>query len=284
MLTVEILKAFLIGIIQGVTEWLPVSSTGHMILFNDIFPLSVSARFWDLFSVVIQLGSIMAVVLIYFKRLNPFSSRPLERRASFSIWGRVIVASLPVALVGFIFDDFLAELLYEDADALSVRPIGAVVIAVALIGYGLAFILIEKLKKGQGNGTAPENISYKTALAIGAFESLAVIPGTSRSGSTILGARLLGLSRTAATEFSFFLAVPAMLGAGALKTVKFILDGVSVTSAELTLLAVGCVTAFLVSLLVIGFLTDFVKKHSFIPFGIYRILLGAAVIVWICIK
>ncbi len=284
MLIAEILKAFLIGIIQGITEWLPVSSTGHMILFNDLFPLSVSPRFWDLFSVVIQLGSIMAVVLLYWKRLYPFSRSAEQRRSSFAIWGRVIVACLPIALIGLLFDDLLTALLYSDGDELSVRPIGAAVIAGALIVYGIAFILIEKLKKGQSDDALPENLSYKKALAIGAFESLAVIPGTSRSGATILGARLLGLSRTTATEFSFFLAVPAMLGAGGLKVVKFILDGMIVTPAELTLLAVGCITAFLVSFLVIGFLTDFVKKHSFIPFGIYRILLGAAVIVWMLIR
>ncbi len=284
MLIAEILKVLLIGIIQGVTEWLPVSSTGHMILFCDLFPLSVSPRFWDLFSVVIQLGSIMAVVLIYFKRLNPFVRQAEERRNAMSLWCRVVVASVPIALIGAVLDDLLGSLLYENGDSLSVRPVGAVIISVALIVYGVAFILIERLKKGQGDDTMPENISYKKALTIGLFESLAIIPGTSRSGSTILGARLLGLSRTTATEFSFFLAVPAMLGAGMLKIVKFIFDGITVTPQELTLLAVGCVTAFLVSLLSIGFLTDFVKKHSFIPFGVYRILLGMAVLIWMYVK
>ncbi len=284
MLIAEILKAFLIGIIQGVTEWLPVSSTGHMILFNDIFPLSVSPRFWDLFSVVIQLGSITAVVLVCFQKLNPFSSKADKRKVSFSIWGRVIAASIPVALLGALFDDVLTAILYEDADALNIRPFGALVISAALVVYGIAFVLIEKLKKEHGDDTPPQTLSYRKALAVGAFEALAIIPGTSRSGSTIVGARLLGLSRTSATEFSFFLAVPAMLGAGVLKTVKFIVDGIRVTSSELILLAVGCVTAFIVSLIVIGFLTDFVKKHSFVTFGIYRILLGVAVMIWVLLK
>ncbi len=284
MLFVEVLKAFLIGIIQGVTEWLPVSSTGHMIIFGELVELSVSPRFWDLFSVLIQLGSIMAVVVLYFRRLNPFSRDKTARSDSLAVWWRVAIASIPIAVLGALFDDRLSCFLYGSGDELQISTAGALVIAAALIIYGAAFIAVERLKNGDGDRLPAQNIGFKKALAIGLFEALAIIPGTSRSGATILGARLLGLSRVTATEFSFFLAIPAMLGAGGLKIAKFIVDGISVTPFELTLLAVGCVTAFVVSLLSIGFLTDFVKKHSFIPFGIYRIVLGAAVIAWIVLR
>ena len=275
MLILETLKALLIGIVQGITEWLPISSTGHMLLLNELFPLSVSQEFLELFTVVIQLGSIMAVAVRFFNRLNPFSQDKTKQKQALSLWCKVALASIPVALVGYFFDDKLSELLYTNGN------VAAIIIAISLIVYGVAFILVERLKK-----TPPvsEGVSTKKAFLIGCFESLAVIPGTSRSGSTILGARLLGETRTVATEFSFFLAIPAMLGASALKAVKFVSSGISMSGEEGIILAVGCLSAFFVSLAVIGFLTDFVKKHSFVPFGIYRILLGVAVILWMVLK
>ena len=271
----QILTALLIGIIQGITEWLPVSSTGHMLLFNELLPLSVSKEFLELFTVVIQLGSILAVVVRFFDRLNPFSTNKEQQRRALSLWWKVALASIPVAIFGFLFDDKLSDLLYGKGN------VASIVIAISLIAYGVAFILIERLRK---TPSVSDEITAKKAFFIGCFESLAIIPGTSRSGSTILGAMLLGESRTVAAEFSFFLAIPAMLGAGALKTLKFVLSGVSMSLEEVIILAVGCVSAFLVSLAVIEFLTEFVKKHSFVPFGIYRILLGTAVIVWMVLK
>ena len=275
MLAVQILTALLIGIIQGITEWLPISSTGHMLLFNELFPLSVSKEFLELFTVVIQLGSILAVVVRFFDRLNPFSRDKYQQRQALSLWWKVALASIPVAIFGFLFDDKLSELLYGKGNAASI------VIAISLIVYGAAFILIERLRK---TPTVSGGVTAKKAFLIGCFETLAIIPGTSRSGSTVLGAMLLGESRTVAAEFSFFLAIPAMLGAGALKTLKFILSGISMSVEEGIILAVGCISAFLVSIAVIEFLTEFVKKHSFVPFGIYRILLGTTVIVWMVLK
>ena len=271
----QILTALLIGIIQGITEWLPVSSTGHMLLFNELLPLSVSKEFLELFTVVIQLGSILAVVVRFFDRLNPFSTNKEQQRRALSLWWKVALASIPVAIFGFLFDDKLSDLLYGKGN------VASIVIAISLIAYGVAFILIERLRK---TPSVSDEITAEKAFFIGCFESLAIIPGTSRSGSTILGAMLLGESRTVAAEFSFFLAIPAMLGAGALKTLKFVLSGVSMSLEEVIILAVGCASAFLVSLAVIEFLTEFVKKHSFVPFGIYRILLGTAVIVWMVLK
>ena len=282
MFIFELIKTFIIGVIQGITEWLPVSSTGHMILFNAAWPLDVPTDFWEMFSVVIQLGSILAVVVLYFSKLNPFSpsKTPLQRKSTWTLWGKVLVGSIPAAVVGLLINDWIDSLLYGDSAGLTVKTTGGLVIAGALAVYGIAFILIEKFKKNNDRFLTVDDISWGTALGIGAFQMLALIPGTSRSGSTILGSRLLGVSRVAAAEFSFFLAIPVMAGASLLKVVKFLLDGISMNAELWAILALGCVVSFIVSLVAIRFLTDFLKKHTFIPFGVYRIVLGAGVIIW----
>ena len=267
---IECLKAPLYGILEGITEWLPVSSTGHLILLGELCPLNVSPAFSEMFDVVIQLGAILAVIVLFFRKLNPFapSKSALEKKNTWGLWLRVCVAVIPSAAVGVLLDDWLDEHLYN-----------YVTVAVALVVYGILFILIEKFKPAdKARVTAVEGIDYKLAFLIGAFQMLALIPGTSRSGSTILGAMLLGCSRAAAAEFSFFMAIPTMLGASLLKVVKLFAEGVTVTALEWGILAVGCVTAFVVSLAAIKFLMDFVKKHSFASFGWYRIVLGAFVI------
>ena len=267
---IECLKALLYGILEGITEWLPVSSTGHLILLGELCPLNVSPAFSEMFDVVIQLGAILAVIVLFFRKLNPFapSKSALEKKNTWGLWLRVCVAVIPSAAVGVLLDDWLDEHLYN-----------YVTVAVALVVYGILFILIEKFKPAdKARVTAVEGIDYKLAFLIGAFQMLALIPGTSRSGSTILGAMLLGCSRAAAAEFSFFMAIPTMLGASLLKVVKLFAEGVTVTALEWGILAVGCVTAFVVSLAAIKFLMDFVKKHSFASFGWYRIVLGAFVI------
>ena len=266
----ELLKSLLYGIVEGITEWLPVSSTGHLILLGELCPLNVSPAFSEMFDVVIQLGAILAVIVLFFRKLNPFapSKSALEKKSTWGLWLRVCVAVIPSAAVGVLLDDWLDEHLYN-----------YVTVAVALVVYGILFILIEKFKPAdKAKVTAVEGIDYKLAFLIGAFQMLALIPGTSRSGSTILGAMLLGCSRAAAAEFSFFMAIPTMLGASLLKVVKLFAEGVTVTALEWGILAVGCVTAFIVSLAAIKFLMDFVKKHSFASFGWYRIVLGALVI------
>ncbi len=266
----ELLKSLLYGIVEGITEWLPVSSTGHLILLGELFPLSVSPAFSEMFDVVIQLGAILAVIVLFFRKLNPFapSKSALEKKGTWGLWLRVCVAVIPSAAVGVLLDDWLDEHLYN-----------YITVAVALVVYGILFILIERFKPAdKASVTAVESIDYKLAFFIGAFQMLALIPGTSRSGSTILGAMLLGCSRAAAAEFSFFMAIPTMLGASLLKVVKLFAEGVTVTALEWGILAVGCVTAFIVSLAAIKFLMDFVKKHSFASFGWYRIALGALVI------
>ena len=266
----ELLKSLLYGIVEGITEWLPVSSTGHLILLGELFPLSVSPAFSEMFDVVIQLGAILAVIVLFFRKLNPFapSKSALEKKGTWGLWIRVCVAVIPSAAVGVLLDDWLDEHLYN-----------YITVAVALVVYGILFILIERFKPADKAAvTDVGGISYKLAFLIGAFQMLALIPGTSRSGSTILGAMLLGCSRAAAAEFSFFMAIPTMLGASLLKVVKLFAEGVTVTALEWGILAVGCVTAFIVSLAAIKFLMDFVKKHSFASFGWYRIVLGALVI------
>ena len=267
---IELLKALLYGIVEGITEWLPGSSTGHLILLGEFCPLNVSPAFSEMFDVVIQLGAILAVIVLFFRKLNPFapSKTALEKKGTWSLWLRVCVAVIPSAAVGVLLDDWLDEHLYN-----------YVTVAVALIVYGILFILIEKFKPADKAAvTSVDSIDYKLAFLIGAFQMLALIPGTSRSGSTILGAMLLGCSRAAAAEFSFFMAIPTMLGASLLKVVKLFAEGVTVTAMEWGILAVASVTAFLVSLAAIKFLMDFVKKHSFASFGWYRIALGAAVL------
>ena len=291
---IELLKAILYGIVEGITEWLPVSSTGHLILLEDILSFSFAedavfmAEFYEMFQVVIQLGAILAVVVLFWHKLWPFSRRPstAERRATWRLWGRVLVASIPAAFVGLVVDKILEAQTGKDMDGWLYN---SVVVAVALIVYGVAFILIEKLRKN----TAPriervEDISLSTALCIGAFQALSLIPGTSRSGSTILGSMMLGLSRATAAEFSFFMAIPAMAGASAIKTLgfaKFVSEtGAAVPPMAWLTLLVGCLVSFAVSLAVIRFLTDFVKRHTFSAFGIYRIALGVLVLIWAIVR
>ena len=274
---IEILKAIFIGIVQGITEWLPVSSTGHMIIANEFVGLNVSEGCWDLFEVITQLGSILAVVILFFDKLNPWSKNKDEamRKKTWSLWFKVVVAVLPAAVIGILLEDWLDEKFYN-----------FIVVAIALIVYGVLFIVIERVNKNKKYKVEDVyDIDYPTALKIGCFQVLSLIPGTSRSGSTILGASTVGVSRTAAAEFSFFLAIPVMAGASALKAFKaFVLDGVSLSSTEIIVLLTGTVTAFLVSMVAIKFLMAFVKKHSFESFGWYRIGLGIILIIYYIIK
>ena len=272
----EILKAILFGIVEGVTEWLPISSTGHMILLDELVHLKVSEAFYEMFQVVIQLGAIAAVVVLFFHKLNPFSPKKdrKQKRRTWDLWFKVIVAVIPSAVLGLLLDDWMDAHLYN-----------AIVVSITLILYGVGFIWIEN--RNRGHAPLVRNvyeIDYRYALIIGAFQCLSLITGTSRSGSTILGGILVGVSRAAASEFSFFLAIPTMLGASALKLVKFILDGATATGLEITLLLIGCVVSFIVSLVVIRGLMKFVKNHSFSSFGVYRIVLGILVIVYFAIK
>lgn len=273
---IEILKAVLFGIVEGITEWLPVSSTGHMILLDEFIKLKVSREFYEMFQVVIQLGAIGAVIALFFHKLNPFSPKKNEKQKhnTWVLWIKVIVAVLPSAVLGLALDDWMEEHLYN-----------YIVVAIALIVYGVAFLFVERINEGKEFAiTSVNKIDYKTALLIGAFQCLSLIPGTSRSGSTILGAILLGVSRSAGAEFSFFLAIPTMLGASALKFLKFLLEGVSVTGTEVLVLLVGTVVSFIVSMLVIKALMEYVRKRSFAVFGYYRIVLGFLVIGYFLIK
>ena len=266
----ESLKALLQGVVQGITEWLPISSTGHLILVNEFVPFSLSQEFFDLFKVLIQLGSILAVVVLYFHKLNPFSPKKsaIQRQDTWKLWGKVAVASVPTAIIGLLLDDIVDEYLS--------LPL---VIAATLIIYGVLFIWMESRDRAPRIHDL-DGVTWKTALLMGCFQTLALIPGTSRSGATILGAVLLGCSRYIAAEFSFFMAIPAMAGASALKVAKYILvDEMTMTSLELFVLAVGMVVSFVVSLLVIRFLMDYIKKHDFKVFGWYRIVLGIVLIV-----
>lgn len=268
----ELLKAVLFGIVEGVTEWLPISSTGHLILLNEFITLNVSDAFRSMFDVVIQLGAILAVIVLFFHKLNPFSPRKTEgeKKQTWQLWFKVIAAIIPSGIVGVLFDDWMEAHFHN-----------ATVVSIALIVYGVAFILVERRNARRVGGKTVEDvyaIDYKTALLIGCFQCLSLIPGTSRSGSTILGAIILGVGRAAGAEFSFFLAIPTMLGASVLKLVKFLLSGVSATGAEWAILAVGCVVSFVVSLLVIKGLMEYVRKHSFAVFGVYRIILGVLVL------
>ena len=266
----EYLKAVIFGIVEGITEWLPVSSTGHLILLEEFLHLNVTEEFYELFQVVIQLGAILAVFVLFFQKLWPFSRKKssFENKNTWSLWFKVIVAVLPSAVLGLLFDDWMDAHLYNH-----------MVVALMLVVYGVAFLLVERRATAAKIGDV-QDIDYRTALLIGCFQCLSLIPGTSRSGATILGALLLGVGRSAGAEFSFFLAIPTMLGASALKLAKFLLEGNLPTGNELVILTIGCVSAFVVSILVIRGLMDFVRKHSFAPFGIYRIALGAAVLAW----
>ncbi len=271
---IEILKAILFGIVEGITEWLPVSSTGHLILLDEFIKLDVSEAFYEMFEVVIQLGAILAVILLFFQKLNPFSAKKdkIQKKNTWNLWFKVVVAVLPSAVIGLVLDDWMDAHFYN-----------YVVVSIALIVYGVAFLFVEKGKKHSRIDDVFA-IDYRTALLIGAFQCLSLIPGTSRSGSTILGAILLGVSRPAGAEFSFFLAIPTMLGASALKLLKYLMEGLVPSGTEIAVLITGCVVSFLISVLVIRVLMDFVRKHSFAPFGVYRIILGAAVMLYFILQ
>lgn len=301
---VELIISAIYGVVEGITEWLPISSTGHMLLLNEFLPLPVSADFWDMFLVVIQLGAILAVVVLFFYQLNPFSPSKGKagRRRTWRMWGQIIVACLPAAIIGVPFNDWMTDHLSSPF-----------VIAAALIVYGVLFIIIENARESkvkrilEGGGARPQHMAapevedtnnlseladseaavqrvqdmpWKTAFGIGCFQVLSLVPGTSRSGSTIIGGLLLNCSRSVAAEFTFYLAVPVMIGASGLKLFRFFSKGNVSTSEEAAILGVGCIVAFLVSLVAIRFLMNFVKKHDFKPFGWYRIILGIVVIAY----
>lgn len=273
---VELLKAILFGIVEGVTEWLPISSTGHLILLNEFVELQMSDAFRSMFDVVIQLGAILAVIVLFFRKLNPFDSEKTtqQRSDTWQLWFRVVAAIIPSGIVGVLFDDWMEEHLHN-----------SVVVAAALILYGIAFILVEKAnERKQPRVKDVYGIGYREALLIGLFQCLSLIPGTSRSGSTILGAILIGVGRSAGAEFSFFMAIPTMLGASAIKLLKFMLSGVSATGTEIGVLIVGCIVSFAVSLLVIKALMQYVRNHSFSAFGVYRIVLGVLVLVYFALQ
>ncbi len=271
---IELLKILLLGLVEGITEWLPVSSTGHMLLIDSLFSLNARAEFKETFFVVIQLGAILAVLVLFWKKLLPVRVKKEKKRKlvadmdALRLWGKVLVACLPAAIVGLLFDDLLEQYLHTP-----------LVIALMLILYGVAFLLVENYNKTRSLKTrTTDEISYRQALLIGVFQVLALIPGTSRSGATILGALLLGIARPAGAEFTFFLAIPVMFGASALKLLKFFLQGGGFIGAEIWYLLLGAIVAFVVSLFAIKFLMDFVKKRDFKIFGWYRILLGGIVI------
>ena len=271
---IETLKAILFGLVEGITEWLPISSTGHMILLDEFVKMNISAEFWKLFLVVIQLGAIMAVVLIYFRKIFPFNFNkakgPFIKKDIFVLWFKILVACIPAAVVGILFDDFLDKYLYN-----------SYVVATMLIIFGVGFIYIESKKHETRVGTLKE-LTYKDAMIIGLFQLIAAIfPGTSRSGATILGALMIGISRKVAAEFTFFLAIPVMFGASLLKIIKI---GFAFTMIEYWILFVGMLVAFVVSVLVIKFLMSYIKKHDFKIFGYYRIILGILVFVYFLMK
>lgn len=275
---IEILKALLFGIVEGITEWLPISSTGHMILIDEFVNLNVSNEFRELFLVVIQLGAIFAVPILFFDKLNPFSKtkNTEEKRRVFSLWSKVFVGIIPAAVFGVLLDDWFDEHFYT-----------YFVVSIALIIYGIAFMFVERLPSINKRGYTVDSVyslTYKDAISIGLFQVLSLIPGTSRSGSTILGGMILGVNRAVSAEFSFFMAIPVMLGASLLKVAKFIISGAVVTSLEIWILIVGIVVSFVVSIFTIKFLTEFVKRHSFFAFGIYRIILGIIFIIYFLIK
>ena len=276
---IEIFKAIILGIIEGITEWLPVSSTGHMILVDEFLRLDASEGFKELFFVVIQLGAILSVPVLFFDKLNPFGKKKNEedKNKVLSLWIKVFVGVVPAGVIGVLFDDWFDEHFYN-----------YVVVALALIIYGIAFIAIEKYREKREVKTFAVNdvydITYKDAIKIGLFQVLSLIPGTSRSGSTIIGGMLSGVSRSASAEFSFFMAIPIMLGASLLKILKFILAGLAMTALEAWILVLGIVISFLVSLVSIKFLMEFVRRHSFTAFGIYRIVLGAVVLLYFALS
>ena len=288
MLLIELIKSVIYGIVEGITEWLPISSTGHLILIEDWLSFRFlddavfMDEFWEMFQVVIQLGAILAVVLLFWHRLWPFSKQKSaeEKRSTWSLWFKVLVASVPAAFAGIVLDKLLEKMSGKDMDGWLYH---SSVVAVALIVYGIAFILLERRKTAkEPRVTSVDEITYSKALCIGAFQMLSLVPGTSRSGSTILGSMMLGLSRTAAAEFSFFMAIPVMVGASGIKVLGFLSyvteSAVSIPAMAWLTLAVGCAVSFVVSLVCIRFLMDFVKKHTFTAFGVYRIVLGVIVL------
>ena len=271
----NVLKAVLFGIVEGITEWLPVSSTGHMILLNEFVKMDVSEAFWEMFLVVIQLGAILAVVILFWKKIFPFdlsktaiAEKRVMKKDVWALWGKILIACVPAAVIGILFDDVFDALFYN-----------GICVAIALIVFGIGFIIIENRNKGKKPRiTSLNQIDVKTALLIGIFQLIAAIfPGTSRSGATILGGLMIGVSRTVAAEFTFFLAIPVMFGASLLKIVKF---GLSFSGSELLILLVGMIVAFLASILVIRFLLGYIRKHDFKVFGWYRIILGIIVLVY----
>lgn len=261
----EILKAFVLGIVQGITEWLPISSTGHLILIEDIFNFKLSQEFVNTFFVLIQLGSIIAVIVLFFNKLNPFKADKKELNDTINLWFKIAVASIPTGIVGFLFEDQIDHLLYN-----------SITVGLMLILYGIIFIFIDENNR-KSKISDLSQITFKIALFIGLFQMLALIPGTSRSGATIIGALLLGTSRYVASEFSFFLAIPAMVVASAYKLIK---AGFDFTNLEIIVLLVGTMTAFVVSMWAIKFLLDYIKKHDFKVFGYYRIVLGIIVLLF----
>ena len=293
----DLIKAAAYGIVEGITEWLPISSTGHMILLDEFVKLDVSAEFWNMFLVVIQLGAILSVCVLYFHELNPFSPSkgPDGRRATWKLWGKVVLGCIPAAVIGLPLNDFMEE-----------RLSNSYVVSAALIVYGIVFIAIETWRARRGASlaarprgrhfapqsepagdltdfgaiTSVDDLPWKTAFGIGCFQVLSLIPGTSRSGSTIIGGLLLGTTRSVAAKFTFFLAIPVMFGASLLKIVKFLLKGAAMSATEWGVMGVGLVTAFVVSLLAIRWLTGFVRRHDFKGFGVYRIVLGIVVLAY----
>lgn len=274
---IEILKAIFIGIVEGITEWLPISSTGHMILVDEFIKMNISEEFKEFFLVVIQLGAILAVVVLYFKKLFPFEFKNVDgkrkltsNKDTWMLWAKVLVACIPAGIIGLLFDDILDKYLYN-----------SVTVALMLIIYGILFIVVEKRNKGKESKiNTLKDMTFKSALIIGAFQILALIPGTSRSGATILGAILIGTSREIAAEFTFFLAIPVMIGASLYKLLKFILKAVAITTTEWGILLFGTITAFIVSMIAIKFLMKYIKKNDFTAFGWYRIILGVLVLLF----
>lgn len=266
---IQIIKAILLGIIEGITEWLPISSTGHMILVDKFLQLNMSEEFKEVFFVVVQLGAILAVVLLYFNKLNPFSPRKTlrQKRETWDIWFKVVIATIPAGIIGFLFDDILDELFYNYQT-----------VSIMLIVYGILFIIVENRNRNRVPVVSNfKQLTYKTAFIVGLYQVLALIPGTSRSGATILGAMLVGTSRSIAAEFTFFLAIPVMFGASLLKLVKF---GLNFTGFELLVLLVGTFISFIVSIIAIKFLLRYIKRNDFKAFGYYRIVLGIVVLLY----
>jgi undecaprenyl-diphosphatase len=266
----EILKVIVLGIVEGITEWLPISSTGHLILVDEFIKLDASDAFKEMFNVVIQLGAILAVVVLYFQKLNPFSVKKTkeEKSQTMQLWFKVIVACIPAGVLGILLDDWMEAKFHN-----------YIVVSMMLVVYGVLFIFVENWNKKQApDVTKLSELTYKTALGIGLFQVLSLIPGTSRSGATIIGALLLGVSRYVAAEFTFFLAIPVMVGASGIKLLKFFVEGDGMSGMEMAMLGVGCLVSFFVSIIAIKFLMGYIKKNDFKVFGYYRIILGILVL------